>query len=236
MSAGAARTARSPASRFDLDGGALALFEAAHAVPLGLDRACRCAAGSAVDPAGQGRGSRASPMRMLRRGCEGMTAEQIDFRIDVLGAEMAVDTSPSTVAIHAQVIARNLDAFVELLARLLATPTFPRGRARAPQARDRRRDHRGARQRPRRRAEGAAAHALRGAPLRAQRRRDDPQRRGHRAATTSPASTAVRRPGERRRRHLRATSREDRGRRASAQARRRPPPRDSARADDVPEP
>jgi len=54
-----------------------------------------------------------------------MTAEQIDFRIDVLGAEMAVDTSASTVAIHAQVISRNLDAFIELLARLLATPTFP---------------------------------------------------------------------------------------------------------------
>jgi zinc protease len=54
-----------------------------------------------------------------------MTSEQIDFRIDVLGAEMAVDTSPSTVAIHTQVIARNLDAFVDLLALLLSKPTFP---------------------------------------------------------------------------------------------------------------
>ncbi len=54
-----------------------------------------------------------------------MTSEQIDFRIDSLGAEMAVDTSPSTVAVHVQVIARSLDEFVELLARLLATPTFP---------------------------------------------------------------------------------------------------------------
>ena len=44
--------------------------------------------------------------------------------------------SASTVAIHAQVIARNLEPFVDLLARLLATPTFPRGRARAPEARD----------------------------------------------------------------------------------------------------
>ncbi len=61
---------------------------------------------------------------MLRRGCEGLTSEQIDFRIDVLGAEMAVDTSASTVAIHAQVIARNLDAFVDLLARLMKAPTF----------------------------------------------------------------------------------------------------------------
>jgi zinc protease len=38
---------------------------------------------------------------------------------------MAVDTSASTVAIHAQVIARNLDAFVDLLARMLRAPTFP---------------------------------------------------------------------------------------------------------------
>jgi zinc protease len=64
-------------------------------------------------------------MRMLRRGTKGMTAEQIDFRIDSLGAELSVDTSPSTVSMHAQVIARNLDAFVDLVATLLAAPTFP---------------------------------------------------------------------------------------------------------------
>ena len=62
---------------------------------------------------------------MLRRGCEGLTADQIEFRIDLLGAEMAVDTSPSTVAIHAQVISRNIDGFLALLAQLLSTPTFP---------------------------------------------------------------------------------------------------------------
>jgi zinc protease len=64
-------------------------------------------------------------VRMLRRGCEGLTSEQIDFRIDSLGAEMAVDTSPSTVAIHAQVITRSLEALVDLLVRMLRTPTFP---------------------------------------------------------------------------------------------------------------
>ena len=54
-----------------------------------------------------------------------MTSEQIDFRIDALGAELAVDTAPSSVAMHVQVIARNVDPFTDLLARLLATPTFP---------------------------------------------------------------------------------------------------------------
>jgi zinc protease len=112
-----------PPLRFALDGGALALFEPSHTVPL-VSIVLSLRSGSAVEPANKAGLARIA-VRMLRRGCEGMTAEQIDFRIDALGAEMAVDTSPSTVAIHAQVIARNVEAFVDLLARLLATPTFP---------------------------------------------------------------------------------------------------------------
>jgi zinc protease len=119
----AARHPTPSPARFGLDGGALALLEPSHAVPLvSLVVALRC--GSALDPADR-TGLARIAVRMVRRGCEGLTAEQIDFRIDALGAEMAVDTSPSVVAIHAQVIARNVDAFVDLLARLLATPTFP---------------------------------------------------------------------------------------------------------------
>jgi zinc protease len=108
--------------RFDLAGGTVTLLEASHAVPL-VSIVVALRGGSAGDPAGKTGLSRIT-MRMLRRGCEGLTSEQIDARIDLLGAEMAVDTSHSTVAIHAQVIARNLDAFVDLLARMLATPTF----------------------------------------------------------------------------------------------------------------
>jgi zinc protease len=120
---GTHRAGRAAPRRFDLDGGALALLEADHAVPLvSIVVALRC--GSAVDPAGKAGLARIA-MRMLRRGCEGMSAEQIDFRIDTLGAELAVDTSPSIVALHAQVIARSLDAFVDLLAKLLSSPTFP---------------------------------------------------------------------------------------------------------------
>jgi|CZKU01.1.fsa_nt_gi zinc protease len=110
-------------TRFDLAGGALALLETSHDVPLvSIVIALRC--GSAVDPPGK-TGLARLAMRMLRRGCEGFSSEQIDFRIDVLGAEMAVDTSHSTVAVHAQLIARNLDAFVGLVATMLGTPTFP---------------------------------------------------------------------------------------------------------------
>ena len=109
-------------ARFDLAGGAIALLEPSHAVPL-VSIVVALRSGSAADPTDK-TGLARIAVRMLRRGCEGMTSEQIDARIDRLGAEMAVDTSHSTVAIHAQVIARNLDAFVDLLARLLATPTF----------------------------------------------------------------------------------------------------------------
>jgi len=122
MSAARVR-ARTQPLRFELDGGALAMLEPSHAVPL-VSIVVALRSGSAADPAAKSGLARIA-MRMLRRGCEGLTAHEIDFRIDALGAEMAVDTSPSTVAIHAQVIARNLDAFVELLAKTLATPTFP---------------------------------------------------------------------------------------------------------------
>jgi zinc protease len=119
----AARAHKRAPVRFELDGGALALLETAQALPLvSLVVSLRC--GSSADPEGKSGLARIA-MRMLRRGCEGMTSEQIDFRIDVLGAEVAVDTAPSTVAIHAQVISRNLSPLVELLARLMATPTFP---------------------------------------------------------------------------------------------------------------
>jgi zinc protease len=117
-----ARTRTAP-TRFQLDGGAIGFLEPSHAVPLvSIVIALRC--GSALDPDGKAGLARIA-LRMLRRGCDGMTSQEIDFRIDSLGAEMAVDTSPSTVAIHVQVIARNLEPFAGLLAKLLAAPTFP---------------------------------------------------------------------------------------------------------------
>jgi zinc protease len=115
--------ARSAVERFDLEGGAVALFEGDAAVPL-VSIVVSLRSGSAADPADKSGLARIA-MRMLRRGSAGMTAEQIDFKIDVLGAELSVDTSASTVAMHAQVIARNVGPFVDLLAGLLASPTFP---------------------------------------------------------------------------------------------------------------
>jgi zinc protease len=122
MSSSARARGREPL-RFELDGGSVAILEPAHAVPL-VSMVFALRSGSAADPPQKARLARMA-MRMLRRGCAGLTSEQIDFRIDSLGAEVAVDTSASTVAIHAQVISRNTDALVDLLTRLLTTPTFP---------------------------------------------------------------------------------------------------------------
>jgi zinc protease len=119
----AARARAGPPLRFDLDGGATAIFEPSHDVPL-VSLVLSLRNGSADDPPGKSGLARIA-IRMLRRGCEGLGAEEIDFRIDALGAEMAVDASPSNISIQAQVIARNVDAFVDLLARLTSTPTFP---------------------------------------------------------------------------------------------------------------
>ena len=119
----AARARAAPPLRIDLDGGALAIFEPSHDVPL-VSLVLSLRGGSAADPPGKAGLARIA-VRMLRRGCEGLRAEEIDFRVDALGAEMAVDTSPSTVAIHAQVIARNVEAFVDLVVRMVSTPTFP---------------------------------------------------------------------------------------------------------------
>src|SRR5271155_4339089 len=109
--------------RFELEGGALALLEPSHDVPL-VTLVLSLRSGSASDPTEKAGLARIAT-RMLRRGCDGLTAEQIDFRIDALGAELAVDTSPSTVAIHAQVIARNAEPFFDLVSRMISAPTFP---------------------------------------------------------------------------------------------------------------
>lgn len=110
-------------ARFTTLGETAVLVEPSHAVPI-VSIVVSLRSGSGHDPAGREGLARLS-MRMLRRGCEGMTATQIEDAIDRLGSEMAVDTGVSSVAIFAQVIGRSLDDFVELLARTLATPTFP---------------------------------------------------------------------------------------------------------------
>jgi zinc protease len=80
--------------------------------------------GSAHDPPGKEGASRLA-MRMLRRGAGGVSAKDLEDEIDRLGGELSTDVAPSSSAIEAQVIERNLAPFVELLAKILGAPGFP---------------------------------------------------------------------------------------------------------------
>lgn len=109
--------------RLDAPGGAVAYLVESHELPL-VDLSISLRTGSAYDPDDK-RGLARLFARMLRRGAEGWGGDAIEETIDRYGAEIGVDASPSTITVHAQVIRRNLEKFMELLTALLARPTFP---------------------------------------------------------------------------------------------------------------
>jgi zinc protease len=109
-------------TRFELDGGAVGFMESSSAVPL-VSVVVSVRSGAIADPEGKD-GICRFAARMLRRGVDGMAAQEIEATIDRLGAELALDVGPSTVSLHGQVIRRNVEPFVELLTRILGKPAF----------------------------------------------------------------------------------------------------------------
>lgn len=79
--------------------------------------------GAVHDPAGREGLSRVTA-RMLRRGCEGYTKERIEETIDSLGAEFGADTLMSGTTVSFEVIRRSLEPLSDLVATMLAKPTF----------------------------------------------------------------------------------------------------------------
>lgn len=106
-----------------LDDGAVLFVEPSPVLPL-VSIVVAFRSGSAHDPAGKEGLSRVTA-RMLRRGSEGLDAMATERLIDRLGGEIGFDVAASTTAISGQVLVRNVDAFVDLIVKLLATPTFP---------------------------------------------------------------------------------------------------------------
>jgi zinc protease len=92
------------------------------ALPL-ISIAVAIRSGASTDPPGK-EGLTRVMMRMLRRGCRGMTSHEIEERIDALGAELSADVSTSVLTLHVDVISRSLDIMVDLLATIMAEPTF----------------------------------------------------------------------------------------------------------------
>lgn len=109
-------------ARFDLDGGGVGFVESSPVLPL-VSIAVAIRSGATSDP-GEREGLGRFTARMLRRGAGGMSAQEIEATIDRLGAELSLDVGPSTTMLHGQVIRRNVEPFVALLARLVGAPTF----------------------------------------------------------------------------------------------------------------
>lgn len=110
------------ATRFDLDGGAVGFVESSPVLPL-VTIVASWKHGGTSDPEGKD-GLARFTARMLRRGAQGLSAEEIESTIDRLGAELGLECGPSTTTLHGQVIKRNLEPFVDLIARLIGTPVF----------------------------------------------------------------------------------------------------------------
>ena len=80
--------------------------------------------GSACDPADRA-GRFRYMIKAMRRGAGSYTADDIDQRLDLLGAELKVEVYATHTLLIAQVLSRNLDALVELVTDIVARPTFP---------------------------------------------------------------------------------------------------------------
>jgi zinc protease len=101
------------------------LVEESHDVPI-VELLIVFRAGASIDPAGR-EGALALALRSLRRGAGTREALAIDEQIDRLGAELSTSVDASSATIHATVIRRNLEPFLDLLADLVLRPTFPEG-------------------------------------------------------------------------------------------------------------
>lgn len=97
-------------------------LESSGALPI-VSFALAFHSGSAHDPPGK-EGLARITARMLRRGADGLGAEAIEDAVDTLGAEFGADAIISATSVHFEVIRRNLDPFVDLVARLIGAPSF----------------------------------------------------------------------------------------------------------------
>jgi zinc protease len=96
--------------------------EDSRALPL-VSIAVALRSGAASDPVGK-EGLTRVMVRMLRRGCRGMSSHEFEETVDALGAEISADVSSSVITLHADVISRSLDRVVDLMAKMMAEPTF----------------------------------------------------------------------------------------------------------------
>lgn len=100
-----------------------AFVEAYHDLPI-VDVYVVTETGTALDPKGR-EGSLHLCLRALRRGTRRRTAHEIDALIDRLGAELSTSADPTSSMLHATVIRRNLEPFLDMLHDVVTEPALP---------------------------------------------------------------------------------------------------------------
>jgi len=102
--------------------GSLLMVESNHTVPL-VHVVIASRSGSAADPRHR-EGLTNLAAEWARRGAGGKSREEVDAALDALGATLEVSTFPDSTRFEGEVLARNLDAYLGLLADILVRPNF----------------------------------------------------------------------------------------------------------------
>jgi zinc protease len=103
-------------------GGALVIVESNRTIPL-VHLVVASRSGSAEDPRHR-EGLTNLAAEMALRGAGGKTREELDAALDALGATLEVETEPDETRFEGDVLAKNLDAYLALVADVLLRPTF----------------------------------------------------------------------------------------------------------------
>jgi zinc protease len=103
-------------------GGSLLLVESNRTIPL-VHLVVASRSGSAQDPRHR-EGLTNLAAEMALRGAGGRTREEFDAALDALGATLEVETQVDETRFEGDVLARNLDAYLALLADVLLRPAF----------------------------------------------------------------------------------------------------------------
>jgi zinc protease len=94
-----------------------------HDTPL-VSIAAAFPTGGYFDPSGK-EGLASFTGNMLLRGTRTRSREQIENALDFLGASLSVDVNHHSFVVRGQVLKRNLDPLVDLIAEILREPAFP---------------------------------------------------------------------------------------------------------------
>lgn len=102
--------------------GSLLLVESNHTIPL-VHVVIASRSGSAADPRHR-EGLTNLAAEWARRGAGGKSREEIDTALDALGVTLEVTTFSDSTRFEGEVLARNLDAYLGLVADVLVRPNF----------------------------------------------------------------------------------------------------------------